>query len=57
MNTVEDRVRQVIGDLTLQLIMAQQRVAELELALADNEKAAAQKAAKPNGKAQEAQVQ
>jgi hypothetical protein len=55
MNTVEDRVRQVIGDLTLQLIMAQQRISEMEQQLAAKE--VEQPPSKPNGKAQEARTQ
>ena len=54
MNTIEDRVRQVIGDLTLQLIMAQQQVAELQQQLAAKEP---EPKSKPNGKAQEAHTQ
>lgn len=48
-NTVEDRVRATMGDLMLQLLVAQQRVADLEQQLAAATADTAE--GRPNGKA------
>jgi hypothetical protein len=53
---IERDVRLLVGDLHLQLIMARARITELEEQMADNEKAAKDRAFTPNGKVQQEEM-